>query len=93
MLYAVCLCVLSLQYTQSQAQFNTYVRAGSVLNNYAHIFDILIRLRQAVVHPYLVTLNDARASEHNELFGYRYCTVLVVLVVKSIRQFNLYLFT
>ena len=32
-------------YTQSQAQFNTYVDAGTVLNNYAHIFDILIRLR------------------------------------------------
>lgn len=42
-------------YTQSQAAFNTYVQAGTVLNNYAHIFDILIRLRQAVDHPYLVT--------------------------------------
>ena len=31
---------------QSQAQFNTYVKEGTVLNNYAHIFDILIRLRQ-----------------------------------------------
>lgn len=41
-------------YTQSQAQFNTYVDAGTVLNNYAHIFDILIRLRQVVDHPYLV---------------------------------------
>ena len=41
-------------YTQSQAQFNTYVEAGTVLNNYAHIFDILIRLRQVVDHPYLV---------------------------------------
>jgi hypothetical protein len=50
-------------YTRSQAQFNTYVRAGTVLNNYAHIFDILIRLRQAVVHPFLVTLNDTRKSE------------------------------
>jgi SNF2 family DNA or RNA helicase len=39
---------------QSQAQFNTYVQSGTVLNNYAHIFDILIRLRQAVDHPYLV---------------------------------------
>ena len=40
-------------YTQSQAQFNTYLQTGTVLNNYAHIFDILIRLRQAVDHPYL----------------------------------------
>lgn len=41
-------------YTQSQAQFNTYVQSGTILNNYAHIFDILIKLRQAVDHPYLV---------------------------------------
>ncbi|MEW5314236.1 MAG: hypothetical protein WDW38_005748 [Sanguina aurantia] len=41
-------------YTQSQAQFSAYVASGTVLNNYAHIFDLLIRLRQAVDHPYLV---------------------------------------
>lgn len=34
-------------YTQSQAQFGAYVRAGTLVNNYAHIFDLLIRLRQA----------------------------------------------
>lgn len=33
-------------YTQSQSQFATYVDSGTVLNNYAHIFDLLIRLRQ-----------------------------------------------
>ncbi len=33
-------------YTQSQAQFATYVQTGTVVNNYAHIFDLLIRLRQ-----------------------------------------------
>lgn len=38
-------------YTQSQAQFGAYVSAGTVVNNYAHIFDLLIRLRQAVDHP------------------------------------------
>jgi DNA repair protein RAD16 len=41
-------------YTQSQTEFGNYVAAGTVLHNYAHIFDILIRLRQAVDHPYLV---------------------------------------
>eukprot|EP00607_Mallomonas_marina_P011056 CAMPEP_0182423774 /NCGR_PEP_ID=MMETSP1167-20130531/9858_1 /TAXON_ID=2988 /ORGANISM="Mallomonas Sp, Strain CCMP3275" /LENGTH=431 /DNA_ID=CAMNT_0024603047 /DNA_START=105 /DNA_END=1400 /DNA_ORIENTATION=+ len=46
-------------YTQSQAQFDTYVASGTVLNNYAHIFDILIRLRQAVDHPYLVIYSDS----------------------------------
>ncbi|GAV73777.1 SNF2_N domain-containing protein/Helicase_C domain-containing protein/zf-C3HC4_2 domain-containing protein [Cephalotus follicularis] len=41
-------------YNESQAQFNTYVQEGTVMNNYAHIFDLLTRLRQAVDHPYLV---------------------------------------
>lgn len=47
-------------YTQSKAQFDTYVSSGTVLNNYAHIFDILIRLRQAVDHPYLVVHSSTR---------------------------------
>ena len=38
-------------YTQSQAQFGAYVDSGTVLNNYAHIFDLLIRLRQVRLHP------------------------------------------
>ncbi|KAL8105314.1 ATP-dependent helicase rhp16-like [Apium graveolens] len=41
-------------YNESRAQFNTYVTEGTVGNNYAHIFDLLTRLRQAVDHPYLV---------------------------------------
>ena len=36
--------------------------SGTVLNNYAHIFDILIRLRQAVDHPYLVIYSDTQAT-------------------------------
>ncbi|KAL5982774.1 hypothetical protein ACLOJK_016850 [Asimina triloba] len=46
-------------YTQSQAQFNTYVEAGTLMNNYAHIFDLLTRLRQAVDHPYLVIYSQS----------------------------------
>jgi DNA repair protein RAD16 len=30
-------------YTQSRATFGAYVTAGTLLNNYAHIFDLLIR--------------------------------------------------
>ncbi|KAL4095121.1 hypothetical protein PRIC1_008499 [Phytophthora ramorum] len=49
-------------YTQSQAQFNTYVSSGTLLNNYAHIFDLLIRLRQAVDHPYLVSYSKSNPA-------------------------------
>ena len=38
-------------YTQSQAQFGDFVQTGTVVNNYAHIFDLLIRLRQACHLP------------------------------------------
>eukprot|EP00922_Rhytidocystis_sp_ex-Travisia-forbesii_P019442 GHVS01028781.1.p1 GENE.GHVS01028781.1~~GHVS01028781.1.p1 ORF type:complete len:1383 (+),score=277.13 GHVS01028781.1:143-4150(+) len=41
-------------YKQTRLQFNTYVDAGTVLHNFAHIFDLLSRLRQAVDHPYLI---------------------------------------
>lgn len=41
-------------YTQTQSSFNDYVDEGTLLNNYAHIFDLLMRMRQAVDHPYLV---------------------------------------
>ncbi|CAL1407082.1 unnamed protein product [Linum trigynum] len=51
-------------YNESQAQFNTYIKAGTVMNNYAHIFDLLTRLRQAVDHPYLVVYS-ATAAQRN----------------------------
>lgn len=38
---------------------------GTVLNNYAHIFDILIRLRQAVDHPYLVIHSATRNNSYS----------------------------
>ena len=53
-------------YTKSQAQFNTFVEAGTVLNNYAHVFDLLIRLRQAVNHPYLVIFSNTALAAAQE---------------------------
>ncbi|XP_057526448.1 DNA repair protein RAD16 [Amaranthus tricolor] len=50
-------------YTESQAQFNTYANKGTVMNNYAHIFVLLTRLRQAVDHPYLVVYSRANSSQ------------------------------
>jgi len=55
-------------YTQSRAKMSAYVAAGTVLQNYAHLFDLLTRLRQAVCHPYLIlhgateTANAAAAN-------------------------------
>lgn len=40
-----------------------------MLNNYAHIFDILIRLRQAVDHPYLVIHGESQRAPEDETFS------------------------
>ena len=40
--------------TQSQVQFNKYLKAGTVLKNYASILVMLLRLRQVAFHPALL---------------------------------------
>ncbi|CAD2217209.1 DNA repair protein RAD16 [Angomonas deanei] len=44
-------------YKKTTAQFDTFVSKGTVLHNYAHIFQLLSRLRQALDHPLLVMQN------------------------------------
>lgn len=41
-------------YTQTKTSFDDYDSAGNLRNNFAHLFDLLMRLRQSVDHPYLV---------------------------------------
>lgn len=50
-------------YTQSRTQFDTYVNRGTVLHNYAHVFDLIMRLRQAVDHPYLIIHGSLESTE------------------------------
>lgn len=45
-------------YKRSTAGFDTFVKKGTVLHNYAHIFQLLSRLRQALDHPYLVAFKQ-----------------------------------
>ncbi len=58
-------------YTQSQATFGTYVQKGTLLNNYAHVFDLLMRLRQSVNHPYLVVYSATAQAQQAERDGKR----------------------
>lgn len=50
-------------FSESRTKFASYVRQGTVLNNYAHIFELLSKLRQAADHPFLVV--HKKASEEN----------------------------
>ena len=40
--------------TQTQLQFNRYLKAGTVGRNYSNILVLLLRLRQACCHPHLI---------------------------------------
>ncbi|EIN08787.1 P-loop containing nucleoside triphosphate hydrolase protein [Punctularia strigosozonata HHB-11173 SS5] len=40
--------------SRSQAVFNRYLQAGTVLKNYAHVLVMLLRLRQVCSHPCLI---------------------------------------
>ncbi|KAF8702163.1 hypothetical protein HU200_033091 [Digitaria exilis] len=41
-------------FRRSKVQFDNFVAQGSVLNNYANILELLLRLRQCCNHPFLV---------------------------------------
>jgi len=47
-------------FTSSLTSFDTYVDKGTLLHNYAHVFDLIMRLRQAVDHPYLIVHGSLR---------------------------------
>mmetsp|Transcript_38500 Transcript_38500/g.57707 ORF Transcript_38500/g.57707 Transcript_38500/m.57707 type:complete len:734 (-) Transcript_38500:784-2985(-) len=49
-------------YTQTRSSFDDYVANGTLLNNYAHIFDLLMRMRQSADHPYLVLFSNKGAD-------------------------------
>ena len=46
-------------YTDSQLQYSAFADKGTLLHNYAHIFDLLTKLRQACDHPWLLTRRGA----------------------------------
>eukprot|EP00391_Amoebophrya_sp_Ameob2_P004736 CAMPEP_0179008134 /NCGR_PEP_ID=MMETSP0795-20121207/15543_1 /TAXON_ID=88552 /ORGANISM="Amoebophrya sp., Strain Ameob2" /LENGTH=1634 /DNA_ID=CAMNT_0020703177 /DNA_START=378 /DNA_END=5283 /DNA_ORIENTATION=- len=52
-------------YMQTQTEFNTYVDKGTLLHNYAHVFDLIMRLRQAVDHPYLIIHGMGKIGQAN----------------------------
>lgn len=73
-------------YTQSKTRFQGFVDEGTVLNNYAHVFgtfvsaksqtpDLLLRLRQALDHPYLVLYAKDKDKEAD---GTNWCSLCQV---------------
>eukprot|EP01065_Artemidia_motanka_P048192 TRINITY_DN7724_c0_g2_i1.p1 TRINITY_DN7724_c0_g2~~TRINITY_DN7724_c0_g2_i1.p1 ORF type:complete len:1135 (+),score=368.36 TRINITY_DN7724_c0_g2_i1:72-3407(+) len=50
-------------YKRCAAKFDGYVKKGTLLHNYAHIFELLARLRQACDHPYIVTTAEGQHQQ------------------------------
>lgn len=47
---------------RSKVQFDTFVKQGKVMNNFATVLELLLRLRQACDHPYLVFAAPSKDS-------------------------------
>jgi DNA repair protein RAD16 len=63
-------------YTDSARKFTTYVEQGTVLNNYANIFELLMKMRQCANHPDPTPLetNSSSVSYVMSLLRYGYNT-------------------
>eukprot|EP00123_Amoebidium_parasiticum_P016332 comp23393_c0_seq1/m.38771 comp23393_c0_seq1/g.38771 ORF comp23393_c0_seq1/g.38771 comp23393_c0_seq1/m.38771 type:complete len:846 (-) comp23393_c0_seq1:948-3485(-) len=56
-------------FSESKTKFLAYVNQGTVLNHYAHIFDLLMKMRQAANHPYMVVYGRHQTDEHTDICG------------------------
>jgi len=54
----------------TRAKFDHFVEKGTLLHNYAHIFELLSRLRRAADHPYLV-VHGANEDNYGEIVSQR----------------------
>lgn len=50
--------------TNSNRQFNTYVAQGVVLNNYANIFSLIMKMRQVADHPDLILKKSVEGGQN-----------------------------
>ncbi|GAP87616.1 putative adenosinetriphosphatase [Rosellinia necatrix] len=50
--------------TNTERQFNTYVAQGVLLNNYANIFTLLMRMRQVADHPDLILKKSGEGGQN-----------------------------
>eukprot|EP00510_Aplanochytrium_minuta_P004984 CAMPEP_0184009392 /NCGR_PEP_ID=MMETSP0954-20121128/2565_1 /TAXON_ID=627963 /ORGANISM="Aplanochytrium sp, Strain PBS07" /LENGTH=965 /DNA_ID=CAMNT_0026288731 /DNA_START=327 /DNA_END=3224 /DNA_ORIENTATION=- len=57
-------------YKNTRAKFDTYVKKGTLLHNYAHIFELLSRLRRSADHPYMVIHSKSNTNDTQENFSF-----------------------
>lgn len=79
--------------TQSQIQFNKYIRLGSIGRNYSHALVLLLRLRQACCNPMLITnskdfMQQGALEPFDMIENAKHLSMQVVERLKSIDSFE-----
>ncbi|CAJ1362719.1 unnamed protein product [Effrenium voratum] len=59
-------------WTKAKTQFDTFVASGEVLSKYTHILQLILKLRQALCHPFLVFAREATKDEDLDSLEKRY---------------------
>jgi SNF2 family DNA or RNA helicase len=62
-------------WSNSKIAFEQMLAHGTVMQNYAHVLELLLRVRQACDHPQLVVDHQRRRQEHESLEGTEPTTV------------------
>lgn len=57
-------------YSNTKSKFDEYNLRGEVVKNYAHIFDLLLKMRLAANHPYLVYKNNQNVLSDLPICGF-----------------------
>ncbi|KAG9306570.1 hypothetical protein G9A89_004767 [Geosiphon pyriformis] len=75
--------------SRSRLQFNRYLSEGSVMKNYSNILLLLLRLRQACCHPYLITDRnvenmEGESSSHQKSSSHEDIAVLLEKMAEDI---------
>ncbi len=78
--------IIYFSWKESRTRFEAFVQSGTVLNNYAHIFELLMRMRQAVNHPWLVTHRGETSEVVDD------CSDYLLVIKQSIIVFFKYLY-
>merc|ERR1719330_1853240 len=53
-------------YKRAKTQFDTFIASGEALTKYTHILQLILKLRQALCHPFLVFARDGAADSDFE---------------------------
>jgi len=59
-------------WTKAKTQFDTFVAAGEVLSKYTHILQLILKLRQALCHPFMVFARESSKDEDLQNLEKRY---------------------